>query len=164
LHTPGRVVSRMMRSQGKVKHASRRTSWRLGKGSTGGTLLLIVTLLGVGGMYLAVSAKVADVGREVLTLEKRREDLLQTNSDLTAKLAQMTTPERMLARASEMGFRPAGPNDVEFVPVEGFQENPPFLAPRPPASSEIGSTMLSPAYTETLGEWFTRVLGDGGSE
>lgn len=151
-------------SQGKVKQASRRTSWRPGKSSTGGTLLLIVTLLGVGGMYLAVSAKAADVGRDVLTLEKQREDLLQINAELTSKLALLTAPERMLARASELGFRPAGPNDVEFVPVEGFQENPPFLAPRPPASGEIGSTMLSPAYTETLGDWLTRVLGNGGGE
>lgn len=154
----------MMMSQGKVKHASRRTSWRPGKGSTGGTLLLIVTLLGVGGLYLAVSAKAADVGRDVLTLENRREDLQQANEELTAKLAELTAPERMMARASELGFRPAGPNDVEFVPVDGFQEQSPFVAPRPPSSGEIGSTMLSPAYTETLGEWFTRVLGDGGGD
>lgn len=154
----------MMKSQVRVKQAWRRSSWRPGRSSTGGTLLLIVTLIGVGGMYLAVSAKAADVGRDVLTLENRREDLLQTNAELTAKLAQLTAPEKMLARASELGFRPAGPNDVEFVPVEGFQPNPPFLAPRPPASGEIGSTMLSPAYTETLGEWFTRVLGHGGGD
>jgi len=151
-------------SQGRVKHASRRSTWRPGKSSTGGTLLLIVTLLGVGGMYLAVSAKAADVGRNVLTLENRREDLQEANAELTAKLAELTAPERMMARASELGFRPAGPNDVEFVPVDGFQEDPPFLAPRPPASGEIGSTMLSPAYTETLGEWFSRVLGDGSGE
>jgi hypothetical protein len=154
----------MTMAHGKVKHASRRSSWRLGKSSTGGTLLLIITLLGVGGMYLAVSAKAADAGRQVLALENHREDLLQTNAELTAKLAVLMAPERMLARAGELGFRPAGPKDVVFVPVDGLQADAPFVAPRPPASSDIGQTMLSPAYTETLGEWFSRLLGNGGDE
>ncbi len=67
-------------------------------------------------------------------------------------------PTRMLALASELGFRPAGPQDLEFLPVEGYAPEGPFVAPRPPSSGKIGETTLSPAYTETLGEWFTRVL------
>lgn len=149
----------MRKSPRRRSQASRRSSWNLGKGSAGGTLLLIVTLFGIGAMYLAVSAKAAGAGREVLTLEDRRQDLLQINAELTSRLALMTTPERMLARASELGFRPAQPGDVEYVTVEGYQVESPFQAPQPAASDQIGTTALSPAYTETLGDWFARVIG-----
>jgi hypothetical protein len=126
--------------------------------------LLIITLLGIGAMYLTVSAKAADAGREVLTLEDRRQDLLQINAELTSRLALLTTPERMMARASEMGFRPAEPGDVEYIKVEGYRQSPPFLAPQPAESDQIGNTTLSPAYTETLGDWFSRVIGEEESE
>ena len=127
-------------------------------------MLLIITLLGIGAMYLAVSAKAADAGREVLTLEERRQDLLQINAELTSRLAQITTPERMLARASELGFRPAQPEDVEYITVEGYRAEGPFTAPKPAGSDQIGSATLSPAYTETLGDWFARAIGKEESE
>jgi hypothetical protein len=121
-------------------------------------LLLVVTLLGVGGMYLAVSAKAAEAGRRVLTLERQREDLNEANAELKAQLAELMAPTRMLALASELGFRPAAPEDLDFLPVEGYAPQEPGVAPNPPSSGKIGETALSPAYTETLGEWFTRVL------
>jgi hypothetical protein len=122
-------------------------------------MLLIITCFGIGAMYLAVSAKAASAGREVLTLERRREDLLQINAELTAAWSAQTSPERMMALASELGFRPAGPQDVEYLTVEGYQSQAPFVAPRPPAAGDIGETTLSPAYTETLGEWLGRIFG-----
>jgi len=142
----------------RPRQASRRSGWHL-RGSAGGTFLLIITLLGIGAMYLAVSARAAEFGRQVLTLESQREDILQGNAELTAQLALLTAPEQMLARASELGFKPAGPQDVDYITVSGYQPDAEFLAPRPPVSGDIGQTALSPAYTETLGEWFSRVLG-----
>lgn len=125
--------------------------------------MLVVTLLGVGAMYLAVSAKAAEAGRRVLNLERERQDLLEANAELRAKLAEQMAPTRMLALASELGFRPARPEDIEFLSVEGYYTQGPFVAPKPPASGQIGETTLSPAYTETLGDWFARVLGSEGS-
>lgn len=117
-----------------------------------------VVLLAVGGMYLAVSAEVADAGRKVLELEGQREELAQENAELTARLTSLTDPERMRALASELGFRPAGPREVVFVEVEGMPAQEAFAAPRPPAEGQRGEAALSPAYTETLGDWFERVL------
>lgn len=153
-------MSRMTKSSSRLRQASRRSSWRF-SGSAGGVMLLIVTCLGIGAMYLAVSAKAANVGRQVLTLERRREELLHINAELTAAWSAQTSPERMMMLASELGFRPAGPQDVEYLTVEGYQTRSPFVAPRPPAGGDIGETALSPAYTETLGEWFARILGSG---
>jgi len=144
--------------------ASRRTGWRLAVRSTSRAILLVIVLLCVGGMYLAVSAKVADAGRQVLTLESRKRDLLQANKELTAQLAALTAPERMMARALALGFRPAAPDEIQYLKVPGYEPPTPFVAPRPPASTEGSKTMLSPAYTETLGEWLTRVFGRTGAQ
>lgn len=138
--------------------ASRRTGWRLAVRSTGRTMLLVVTLLGVGGMYLAVSAKVADAGRRVLTLESQKADLQQTNDELSARLASLTSPERMLELASGLGFRPANPGEVEYLVVPGYEPPAPFVAPKPPAATDSSVSQLSPAYTETLGQWFGRLF------
>jgi hypothetical protein len=128
---------------------------------TGGAALPVVALLVVSGMYLAVNAKVADAGREVLTLEQRHEDLERVNAELTSLLAQTTSPQRMMERATSMGFRPAMPGEIEYVVVPGVIRPAEFVAPSPTISSQLGEAGLSPAFTETLGEWLTRWLVGG---
>jgi hypothetical protein len=125
-------------------------------------VLILSTLLLIGGMYLAVNNKVARAGREVLRLEAAREELLRTNSALQAELAQRAAPEVMLERAEGLNFRPAKLSDVEYIVVEGYQPVEPFIAPRPPAGADDQSTMLSPAFTETLGDWVARALAGEG--
>jgi hypothetical protein len=125
-------------------------------------MLWLVGLLIIGGMYLAVNAKVARAGREVLSLESRRGELQRTNAELSATYGELTAPDRMMERAVALGFRPAGPQDIEYVVVEGYAPQPAFAAPRPPATQDRGQRALSPAYTETLGQWMARWLGGGG--
>lgn len=149
----------MTTATGNRRHASRRSSQRFGSSPARRTIMAVVVLMAVGAMYLAVSAEAANAGREVLQLERRREELMQQNAELTARLASLTDPARMRARADELGFRPAGPQDIEFVEVEGLPGQDEFAAPRPPAEGQRGEAALSPAYTETLGEWIERVLG-----
>ncbi len=131
--------------------------------SAGGTMLWMTALLIIGGMYLTVSSKVAQAGREVLTLESRRQELLQSNADMRAQLAELTTPERLLERAASLGFKPAGPDDIDYIEVDGYTPQPAFVAPRPLGSLEPGPTGLSPAYTETLGAWLSRLVGGSDS-
>lgn len=145
------------------QQATRQAEWRGQLRSTGLVVLVLSTLLLIGGMYLAVNNKVARAGREVLRLEAAREELSRTNSALRAELAQATAPEIMLERAEGLNFRPARLSDVEYLVVEGYQPGEPFIAPRPPAGTDDVSTMLSPAFTETLGDWMARALaGQGG--
>ena len=138
------------------RQAFRQAPWRVQVRSTSSTLLLLLGLLAVGAMYLAVSAKLAEAGRRVLVLESRRSELMHQNALLTARLAEMTAPEVMLARATSLGFEPAGPDDIEYVVVDGEALGEAFVAPRPPGTYSQGFSGLSPAFTETLGEWFTR--------
>jgi hypothetical protein len=110
-----------------------------------------------------VIARLAKAGREVLTLEERRTELLRLTSELNAELATRTAPETMMARAANLGFHAAGPEDVLFITIDGYIPPADFIAPRPPATDDEGQVMLSPAYTETLGDWLMRWIGAPGS-
>lgn len=146
---------------GHRKPAFRQAPWRLQVRLTGGVALPVVGLLVVAGMYLTVNAKVAEAGRRVLVLERRREELERTNAQMLTELAQMTSPQRLLERAASMGFQPAQPDEIEYLPVPGWTPPPAFHAPAPPGSGLSTATGLSPAFTETWGEWLSRWLGGG---
>jgi len=146
----------------KRTHASRQAPWRLQVRWTGKTMLAATIVLIVSGVYLAVNARLARAGRDVLSLEARRSELLRTTSELHAELASRTAPETMMAKAAALGFHPAQPDDVIFLTVDGYIPPSDFVAPRPPAEPDNGQAMLSPAYTETLGDWLMRWFAPAG--
>ncbi len=141
--------------------AYKQAPWRLQLRFTGNSLLPLICLLIVGGMYLAISARLTKAGREVLELEEERSNLARQQAELTATLAELNSPERMVERALSMGFKPVGPDQVQYIIVEGYEEPEPFVAPQPPNPPGVGEGSLSPAYTETLGAWLYRHLGLG---
>jgi hypothetical protein len=118
----------------------------------------VVVLLVIGGIYLAINARMARTGRTLLVLEGRRRELRRINAELTSELAALTAPERMVQLAAAMGFRPALQEEVDYVLVEGYTPEEPFIAPRPASWNSEPIVTLSPAYSETLGQWFTRFL------
>ena len=138
--------------------AFRQAPWRIARQSTGSSLLGIVAILVVAGMYLAVSARVAQAGRELLRLEGRREELMRQTSVQGAQLADLTTPERLFERASSIGFHPAHAKDIEYIVIDGYVPPSGFRAPAPIGSPVERQGGLSPAYTETLAEWLIRAV------
>lgn len=145
-----------------MPHAFKQAPWRLQIRTTGRTALWIVGLLVLGAIYLAVNAEVARAGRELLVLERRREHLQRENAELSTTYAQLTAPELMMEKAAYLGFRPARPAEVDYVEVDGYLPEEEFVGPSPPASDADRSSMLSPSYTETLGDWFSRLFAGGG--
>lgn len=138
--------------------ATRQAPWRLQVRTTSNTMLGLVALLVVGALYLAVNSRLARAGREVLNLEAERAELVRRSGELTGRLADLTTPKRMLERAASLGFHSAHPKDIQYLVVEGYAPPPGFVAPRPIGNLPAPRGGLSPAYTETLGEWLQRLL------
>jgi hypothetical protein len=138
--------------------AFRQAPWRIARQSTGRTLLGLVALLVLAGMYLAISARLAEAGRELLQFEDRRTELIRETSVLGATLADLTTPKRMLERAASLGFHPAHAKDIEYIVIDGYVPPAGFRAPPPIGSPVTRSGGLSPAYTETLAEWLVRAV------
>jgi cell division protein FtsL len=148
---------------GRKKQASQKGSWRKPLRITTRTVMLIVALLIVGTLYLAVNARVAKLGREVLDLQFEKAELERQTAELRSRLAELTMPDKMMERAFELGFRPAGMADIQFVVVEGYVDPDPFVAPEPPDSIIERHGSLSPAYTETIGDWVSRLIRAGRS-
>ena len=144
-----------------MPQAFKQAPWRIQILNTSRTALWIVGLAVLGGVYLAVNAKVARAGRELLVLERRHESLVRINGELDAAYAGMIAPEIMMERAAYLGFRPALPNEVHYLTVDGFEIVDEFEAPRPLKSEEPRQGMLSPSYTETLGDWLSRFATGG---
>ncbi len=142
-------------------HAFKQTQLRTRVRLTSGSVLLIVVLMILGGMYLAIGANVAGAGRQVMLLETRRAELQRSNAEFTAKLADETTIDKLWERASALGFRPATPDDIEYLVIDGYIPPAPFVAPRPLTSYFNRQGALSPAYTETMVDWAERWLGIG---
>jgi hypothetical protein len=128
---------------------------------TGRLLLPVITLLAVGAIYLAVNARLANTGRQVLVMQDKLDELKRQYAELEATYASLTTPDQLWERALEMGFRPATNEEVEYVIVDGYRPPEPFVAPLPPSSLMPHEPGLSPAYTETLGDWLSRWVGKG---
>jgi len=143
------------------KQAFKLTPWRSQLRVTSRTVLTAIVLLIVGGLYLAVNARVARSGRSVLIMQSEQAELQRQIAELTATLAELTTPERMQERALALGFRPAELGDIEYVVVTDYVPPDPFVAPIPPNSTTERDGGLSPAYTETLGDWISRLVSPG---
>ncbi len=130
---------------------------------TGRTVLPLIAILVVGGMYLAVNSRLAQTGQRVLVLQDQIADLQRRNAELTATFASLTTPDLMWERALELGFHPATAEEVEYIIIENYVPPETFIAPLPPSSGKTHHRGLSPAYTETLGDWLSRWPGLGGA-
>ncbi len=144
-----------------MSQAFKQAPWRLQIRTTGRTAFWIVGLLVLGAIYLAVNAEVARAGRELLVLEQQHQRLQRANAELSASYAELTAPELMMEWALYLGFRPARPDEVVYLPVGQYLADPEFVGPRPPIASGDRESMLSPSYTETLGEWFSRLFSGG---
>ncbi len=144
-----------------MPQAFKQAPWRLQILSTSRTALWIVGLVVLGGVYLAVNSKVAKAGRELLVLEQHHEQLLRANGELNATYAGLVSPEFMMERAAFLGFQPALPTEIHYITVDGIEFIDDFEAPLPLSSTEDRDGMLSPSYTETLGDWLSRLAFGG---
>jgi cell division protein FtsL len=143
---------------GRKKQASKKGSWRKSLRITSRTVFIMVSLLIVGGLYLAVNSRVARLGRQVLDRQNEKAELERQTAELHSVLAELTMPDKMMERALELGFRPAEMGDIQYIVVEGYLDPDPFVAPAPPESFIEHTGSLSPAYTETLGDWVSRLV------
>jgi hypothetical protein len=118
--------------------------------STGSGMLWLMILLVLGGLYLAVSSKTAQVGREVIRLT---DDVRQQQfflNELEAKHAEITAPEMLRARARSLGYRDATVDDVVYHTLDELEQKSDFVAPAPDTLLKEHNNLLSPVYTETL--------------
>jgi hypothetical protein len=136
-------------NQNWLQHALQDTPWRIQRQvvALAGLGLFIAVIIGA--LYLAQSASVATLGRQLEALIAQRNDLEQTNEQLRSEIASYRTVSRLLARARELGFEDAQESQILYLYVQGYNPNRDQVAaaPLPTQAKPL------PAYDESFIGW-----------
>jgi cell division protein FtsL len=127
--------------------------WRNNQAQLAATLTLIVVIgIIIGTLYLIQTTTTTTTNRELQQMDGQRARLERDNERLRAEIAELESLPRVMTRAAELGFHDAGPDEIQWVIVPGYQYNRPQVTPTPtpaPAQTE-------PVYDETLGGWLQK--------
>jgi hypothetical protein len=142
----------------KKIQAYRLAPWRMQTRLLSIGLASVFGIMAMLGLFIFTGAQAAEAGLRVQSLIQDRDAFLRRLEAQGGELARKQSEESMRQRALELGFVPATPGDMEFLPLpplasgESEYVSPTsFLYAEPPVS-------LSPAYRETLLEWILQVI------
>jgi len=133
----------------QFQHALRERPWQFQRQAVALSALGIFIAILIGALYLAQSASVATLGRQLEDLIAQRNQLEQTNELLRSDISQLRSVPRLLARAQELGFSMASEADIEYLYVAGYVPN------REPEAVAVSAqtTQRLPAYDESFTGW-----------
>ncbi len=127
-------------------------------------LAMVFGLMAMLGLFIFTGAQAAEAGLRVQSLIRERDRWLRQLEAQEADLTRKQSESWMRNRATELGFVPATPQDLDFLVVSEVPAEEPF--PPSPTShlyTEQG-VALSPAYRETLLEWILRAILPAGAK
>ncbi|MDI6768442.1 MAG: hypothetical protein QMD04_02045 [Anaerolineales bacterium] len=116
----------------------------------------LVVIAMVAGLYLSVSIRATQAGREIQALKK---DILigqRMNADLALNLARLTSSQAMKSRALALGFKPLEPEQITYVAVAGY--TPPTAINLARLKTPQLAPIILPEYSLSLFEWFADML------
>jgi cell division protein FtsL len=127
--------------------------WRKQLQYVGLFLLGLVLIAMVAFFYINVTARTAAIGRSIQLMQYEIEVLQRDIVDLETQMSELTSHSEILDRAGDLGFYTVSPDEVTYLPVQGYPGRQPvslgsnYAPPLPIASS------ISPDYTQSLFEW-----------
>lgn len=137
-------------AQNWIRHTFQQQRFRPQNQAAALAVLGVIIGLILGALYLSQVASFAITNREIEVLIEERDELERTNEQLIAEIASFRTVPRLLARAQDIGFRPATNADIEYLVVEGYNPN---RAQVIVATTESETAEVIPVYDETFGGW-----------
>jgi hypothetical protein len=89
------------------------------------TWLLSITFIAlVGSIYLGQGSQAAVIGQRVHDKQDRLEWTLRENDQLRTEITALGAPDRIEARAKQLGFHPATSAQVKYAPVKDYPAQP----------------------------------------
>jgi cell division protein FtsL len=116
-------------------------------------LLLIVSIALVGSIYLGQGSQAAVIGQRVHDKQDRLEWTLRENDQLRTEITALSAPDRVEARAKQLGFHPVSFAQVNYAPVKDYATQPTpatFGVGRPPLPSTDRGFDVSASLNELL--------------
>jgi cell division protein FtsL len=145
----------------QIIHAYKQAPWRVQRQYVGAFLLAVIGVSMVAALYLQVTARAAQSGREIQEMRVEITTVQRTNADLETQLADLTSNSAMESRALKMGYRPVKPGELDYVSVPGFVTPEPSILAA--AKDSIQPQLVLPSdYTQSLIEWFDARINNGG--
>ena len=109
-------------------------------------ILLVVAILG--GFYLTVAARAGTAGRDLQSLQRRQDELIRSNDELRAQLAELRSVKRLAERAHTLGYDAVAPETVEYLVVKNY----------PTAVAAAAAPPSAAAAPATLVDWLTQTF------
>jgi hypothetical protein len=128
------------------KQAIPRSPWNSPAQSAAVIGLIVVVAIIIGALYLAQATITATTGSELIALARTRDYLQRAISDTESKIALKKNINALKGRAYELGFRDAGPEEQDYIVVEGYS---PIRATPTPQLSPVPTFV----YDETFNGW-----------
>jgi cell division protein FtsL len=146
----------------QIIHAHRQAPWRIQRQWIGAFLLVVIGAAMIAALYLDVTARAALTGRKIQELQSQITTVQRENADLETQLADLTSTAVMQQRATELGYRPVQPGELDYVAVPGFvKPEPEILLAAEDAAPRVQT--LPAEYTQSLLEWFSEQIRFGGA-
>ncbi len=147
----------MIRTIDFIHYAYKQAPWRVQRQWISAFLLIVLGSSMIAAFYLDVTARAALTGRDIQNLSAEIIAVQQSNADLEARIATLTSHDAMEKRALALNYQPVQTNQVQFIVVPGY------IAPQP--STPISAPFLQPSaptirpeYTQSLLDWFDQRL------
>jgi len=131
--------------------AFKQAPWRTQTQAVAAWSMILLAMAVIGGLYLTVASRAGTAGRDLQRLEARKAELIQSNDELRAKLAELRSVTRLANRARELGFLPAEPGQIEYLAVNNYPTQVVEASPSPQASVPVTTTA-------SLGGWLAETL------
>jgi hypothetical protein len=87
-----------------------------------GVVVVLLTLLAV--VYLSHASQTIASGFHMQQLAIELKELQKENTYLEAQIAAGQRVEQLRAQAIQLGFVPAGPEEIEYLPVDNYPPTP----------------------------------------
>lgn len=117
-------------------------------------LLLIAFIALVGSIYLGQGSQAAVIGQRVHDKQDRLEWTLRENDQLRTEITVLSAPDRIEARAKQLGFHAATSAQVNYAPLKDYPADPTpatsIAAGRPVLSSSDHGFDLSASWNRLL--------------
>ncbi|NPV76570.1 MAG: hypothetical protein HPY59_09385 [Anaerolineae bacterium] len=137
----------------RLMQAYRQAPWRTQIQRIAVLLLVLIAIGIIAGLYLSVSAQAATAAIQIRQFEATRDALKETNSNLEAELALITTSENMAKRAQEMGYQPLDPQTVQYLVIPEYPGRQPAMIAPPPSVPHPVKPLIRASYTQSLWDW-----------
>jgi len=121
-HLPANAENPMSekRDSTPIKQAVPQSIWQTPQQPIAIIGLIVVVGVIIGALYLAQATVTATTGTELLQLQRTREFLTRSISDMQAQIAERRNISTLRGRAQQLGFEPASAADLNYLVVPGY--------------------------------------------